>query len=132
LKSLKIPAYETNPKTLGQRLKKRRLELKLFQKDLRELFKLEKETYVNWEKDKCIPSMRHFPMLIEFLGYDPMPTAISLGEKLMSYRRKNGISRKALAKEIGVDEATLQGWETGGRKPQKKEHLEFVSSLMLG
>jgi DNA-binding XRE family transcriptional regulator len=130
LKSLKILPYEVNPKTLGGHLKKRRLELRLFQKDLRKLFKLEKETYANWEKDKCIPSMRYFPMLINFLGYDPLPEPVTMGEKLLAYRRRNGISRKSLAKEIGVDEGTLQGWEEDRRKPSTEAHVFQIQKLL--
>ncbi len=53
----------------------------LFQRDLRKLFKLEKETYANWEKDRCYPAMRHWPKIIAFLGYDPTPEPATLGGK---------------------------------------------------
>jgi hypothetical protein len=59
LKSLKPVPYAREPKTLGQHLRKRRMELGLFQRDLREHFKLEKETYANWEKERCYPAMKH-------------------------------------------------------------------------
>jgi DNA-binding XRE family transcriptional regulator len=45
------------------------MELGLRQLDLRVRFNLEKETYANWEKDHCYPAMKHWPGIIEFLGF---------------------------------------------------------------
>jgi DNA-binding XRE family transcriptional regulator len=88
-------SYERVPTTLGQHLKKRRTELGLFQSDLRRRFKLEKETYANWEKDRCYPAMKHWPSIIEFLGYDPNSEPKTTGERLVTYRRRLGLSRLA-------------------------------------
>jgi DNA-binding XRE family transcriptional regulator len=107
LKSLKLVPYERMPKTLGQHLKKRRMELGLFQRDLRARFKLEKETHANWEKDRYHPATKHWPGIIEFLGYDPSPVPKTMGERLLSYRRRYGLSRKMFAQQWGVDETTL-------------------------
>ena len=117
LKTLRPVNYERTPQTLGEYLKKRRVELGLFQRDLRKRFNLEKETYANWEKDRCYPAMRHWPGIISFLGYDPSPAPTSIGEQLLAYRRCRGLSRKALAKIAEIDEATLWRWETGEREP---------------
>lgn len=123
--------YEREPKTLGQHLKKRRMELGLFQRDLRTRFNLEKETYANWEKDRCHPVMRHWPGIIELLGYDPNPEPKTLGEKLLAYRRRHGLSRKALARQLGVDEATLWRWEVGLREPESERHVDALRRLAL-
>ena len=120
LKTLKPVPYERQPKTLGQHLKKRRLELGLRQRDLRERFNLEKETYANWEKDRCYPAMKHWPGIIAFLGYDPTPEPKTLGERLRAYRRRHGISRKALAAKLRVDEGTLWRWECGTGIPSEQ------------
>jgi transcriptional regulator with XRE-family HTH domain len=129
LKSLKPVRYERFPKTLGQHLKKRRLELGLLQHDLRQRFKLEKETYANWEKDRCYPAMKHWPGIIAFLGYDPNPVPVTIGERLLSYRRKQGMSRKALAAKLGADEGTVWRWECGSRVPVAQSHLEAIKIL---
>ena len=113
---------------MGQHLKKRRVELGLFQRDLRKRFKLEKETYANWEKDRCAPAMKHWPSIIAFLGFDPSPMPLTLGEKLLSYRRTQGVSRKALAETLGVDEGTLWRWETDERKPHDEK---YITALQL-
>jgi transcriptional regulator with XRE-family HTH domain len=117
LKSIKPVSYTREPKTLGQHLRKRRLEQGLLQRDLRARFKLKKENYANWEKDRCYPAMNPWPGIIEFLGRDPNPKPTTLGERLMAYRRRYGLSREALSIVIGADEATLWRWENNQRKP---------------
>ena len=123
--------YERTPQTLGEHLKKRRVELGFFQRDLRKDFKLEKETYANWEKDRCYPAMRHWPGIIAFLGFDPSPAPSTIGEQLLAYRRRHGLSRKALAADLAVDEATLWRWETDLRAPSDEVHLKALETLNL-
>ena len=53
LKTLKPVSYEREPQTLGQHLKKRRVELGLRQRDVEARFNLDDETYANWEKGRC-------------------------------------------------------------------------------
>jgi len=42
------------------------------------------------------------------LGYDPFPEPTTAGEEIKALRRRRGISRKTLAKEIGIDEPRLR------------------------
>jgi DNA-binding XRE family transcriptional regulator len=106
------------------------MELGLFQCDLRKRFGLEKGTYVTWEKDRCYPAMKHWPGIIGFLGYDPSPKPKTIGERLLAYRRQHGTSRKALARQLGADEATLWRWEVGQRIPVVQRHVDAVGQLM--
>jgi DNA-binding XRE family transcriptional regulator len=131
LKSLKPKPWVLLPRTLGEHLKKRRMELGLWQRDLRVRFKLEKETYANWEKDRCYPAMKHWPGIIEFLGRDPNPEPSTLGERLMAYRRHHGLSRTALAVVLGADDTTLWRWETDQRKPECEKHVDAIRRLKL-
>ena len=86
LKTLKSAPYEREPKTLGQHLKKRRMELGLRQRDEQARFSLDKETYANWEKGRCYPAMRNWPAIIAFLQFDPHGEPRSIGEALKAYR----------------------------------------------
>jgi DNA-binding XRE family transcriptional regulator len=106
------------------------MELGLLQRDVRLRFKLEKETYANWEKDRCYPAMRHWPKIIEFLGSDPSPEPRTLGERLMAYRRCQGLSRAALAVMVGADEATLWSWENNKRIPERPKHIDAIRHLV--
>ena len=107
------------------------MELGLLQRDLRLRFKLEKETYANWEKDRCKPAMKHWPEIIKFLGIDPNPEPTTLGERLLTYRRHHGLSRKALAALLGADDTTLWRWEIDQRKPECERHVEAIRQLEL-
>jgi DNA-binding transcriptional regulator YiaG len=106
------------------------MELGLFQRDLRERFKLEKETYANWEKGRCKPAIRHWPGIIEFLGYDPNSEPKTTGERLVTYRRRLGLSRVALAQHLNVDDTTLWRWEIGERQPECQRHIDAVRRLV--
>ena len=56
---------------------------------------------------------------IKFLGYDPLQSnATTLGEKIKQYRIQKGLSLRKLAKELGVEPATLTRWEKGEVKPR--------------
>ena len=130
LKSLKPRPWVLLPRTLGEHLKKRRMELGLLQRDLRLRFKLEKETYANWEKDRCYPAMKHWPGIIEFLGYDPDPGPKTIGDRILAYRRRHGLSRVAMARHLSVDEATLWRWETDRRQPECERHISAIRRLV--
>ena len=68
--------------------------------------------------NKNYPTIKHWPKIIEFLGYDPeFKPRNSLAATIWNYRRKNGISQPKLAKLIGVDPSTVFWWENG--KPVK-------------
>lgn len=68
--------YPEEPRTLGEHLRKRRLDLGLTQGQVAERFSATVQTVCNWEKGRSQPEPRHYPAVIAFLGYDP---ARSLG-----------------------------------------------------
>jgi transcriptional regulator with XRE-family HTH domain len=76
-------------------------------------------TLTNWESNRTVPAIRYFPSII-LLGYNPFPPGDSLREKLTTARKVRGLSRRKLAKRLGVDESTLAGWETERHQPTKK------------
>ena len=76
--------------------------------------------------------MKHWPAIIEFLGYDPSPEPNTIGERLLAYRRRHGLSRKELAGQLGADEATLWRWEVDQRRPEQPRHLAAISQLEPG
>lgn len=57
------------------------------------------------------------PKIIQFLGYVPFSVGDSSPERLKAYRKIRCLSRKKLARILGVDEGTLWRWETGQRQP---------------
>ena len=79
---LPYPALLT---TLGDHLRKRRLDLGLLQKDLAEKLRVDEMTICNWETNRTSPQLHLIPKVIAFLGYDPHDTQLSsLGERIVA------------------------------------------------
>jgi len=109
-------AYPKALKTLGDHLRKRRLDKKLLQKEVGHLLGVDKCTINNWETNRATPALFHIPRIIKFIGY--IPWEIQEGD-IKTRRQLWGISQESLAKQIGVDPGTVARWETGKRKPGK-------------
>jgi len=115
LKALKTKETDFEPQTLGEHLKKRRLNLGLTQNEAAKCLGVTSFTVINWECCRCRPAIQHFPPIRQFLGYDPVvPTAETLTGRLAAKRRELGWSQKEAARELGTDPSTWSSWETGG------------------
>ena len=116
--------------TLGDHLRARRLDLKLYQKDLSQFFGVNEGTINHWETNKHYPPVRFHPQIMDFLGYCPYTPAQSMAEKLKAIRvTLLGLTRKEMAKRIGVDEKTLMGWERDERQPAKR-YLRTLEAIL--
>ncbi|MBI3089379.1 MAG: helix-turn-helix domain-containing protein [Candidatus Tectomicrobia bacterium] len=60
-------AYPKNIKTLGDQLRKKRLDLGLLQKDVAEVIGVDATTIYNWEKGRVVPARRYVKEIIRFL-----------------------------------------------------------------
>jgi transcriptional regulator with XRE-family HTH domain len=122
--SAKEPQYTAYPQTLltiGDHLRKRRLDLKLFQKDVAKAIGVNTLTVCNWENNLTAPRLYLLPKIIEFLGFNPLASnATTLGERVKQYRIQKGLSLRKMAKELGVDKSTLARWERGRSKPREE------------
>lgn len=56
--------YGTNPETLGNKLRNRRLELHLLQKDLAGIIGVTKDCITNWENNLFEPEVRYMLEII--------------------------------------------------------------------
>ena len=82
-KPLKIPK---NLKTLGDHIRKHRIEIGLFQKDVACILGVDECSIYHWENNRCEPQLRYLPRIIKFLGYEPeIFTGETLGERLKRY-----------------------------------------------
>ena len=94
--------------TVGDHIKRRRLELNLLQRELANQLGVKTDTLLNWEHNRTRPTLRYLPKVIAFLGYNPIACEPrSLGQKVLQYRKSCGMSQKELAKHIGIDPTTL-------------------------
>ncbi len=109
-------------------MKKRRLDLKMLQKEVAQRLKTTVCTYRNWERNLRNPSFRYMPRIIEFLGYVPFDIPHeNLGQKICTYRQLLGLSQRELARQIGVDPSTIGSWERGKHKPEKRFERKLAS-----
>ena len=133
LKGQKRPekGYPTDPKTLGEHLKKRRIDLKLLQKGVAVQLGTHHQTLAFWEAGRFNPAPKYLPKIYSFLGYTPHRSSKTLAEKLVAYREARGLTKKQLAKVLGVHRRAVQDWERGDRKPSSKS-LKLIRGLIEG
>jgi DNA-binding XRE family transcriptional regulator len=62
--------YRKNPETIGEHIRKIRIDRGLYQWQVAERIGVTKSTIFNWEKG-TEPEQIYIPKIIEFLGYDP-------------------------------------------------------------
>ena len=128
----KPQGYPSELRTLGDHLRKRRMDLGLFQKDIAKRLGASTASVNNWELNEREPELRFIPGILRFLGYDPRPEPTTLGERICAaqepgtdaegtrcpaqprseYGRRLGGRRRAPA--VGVDAGAFRGVPSGG------------------
>ena len=123
-------------KTWGDHILKRRLELKLFQREVAQLLGVNETSVYDWEKHRTDPMVHLIPRITEFLGYiPPMFSGQTTGQKIVTYRHVRGMSQRALALTLKVDPGTLGRWERDESSPtgELKLRLEpFFREILSG
>jgi transcriptional regulator with XRE-family HTH domain len=109
----KVVRIPIEPKTIGDHIRKRRLELKLLQKNVAKHLGVCQPCAYNWESNTSQPDIAYMPAVIRFLGYNPLPSVEGLGAQLVQRRTALGLTQKELARRLGVDPSTLARWERG-------------------
>ena len=119
LRGQKAPpsAYPRGLRTLGDHLRKHRLDLSLLQREVAVRIGADGATVTNWELNHTQPALRFMPAIYRFLGYVPFPLTGGVGERLRAHRIIRGWSQKRFARELGVDPSTLAKWEREERVP---------------
>jgi len=121
--------YPQQLNSLGDHIRSRRLDLKLFQSEVAEQIGVDTTTICNWEINASAPAIRYIPSVLSFLGYAPFPPAQTLAERLTTARKGLGLSQRKMAEKLGVDPGTLQGWEAGRHQPTGKS-LEIIGRIL--
>ena len=118
------------PVTLGEHLRRRRLELGLYQKEVAIQIGVTTSTIWNWEHGWII-DLRHIPRVIEFLGYNPIPCPDDIVERLAWYKQVNGLTLELLGAEMGRDPEQLADWLNGRHKPCRRNREEVELFLAI-
>jgi transcriptional regulator with XRE-family HTH domain len=109
-----LPQYPKEFKTIGDHLRKKRLDLKLTQKEVAKQIGVDETTILNWELARTCPELKNLPNLIKFIGYLPIdPSNLTIGEKIVLYRQLQGLSQEKFARILKIDSSTLGRWEKG-------------------
>lgn len=129
LKGLKTKDWTDKPVTLGDHIKKVRKERGLLQREVAKALRVDSMSLVNWEKNRTKVGARFMPAIIQWLGYDPSPSAGSLGEWIVIARTRRGLARRALAAALGWDESVLRKYEEDRRSPDGPRLAQLRSIL---
>lgn len=126
-------AYPTNPKTIGEHIKKKRMDLGLMQKDIAKIIGVTKGTISYWEATDNPLRVKSYPGIIRFLGYIPFEIGDSPAEQLLGYRRILGLTHKGVAEKWGVDRGSIERWESGAipRNEQFREGIANVANKLV-
>ena len=111
--------YPETPRTLGEHLRKVRLDRRLDQRKVAQVIGCSKASLLNWEKGRAEPEVRFLPAILAVIGYDPRPAAKTFAEEVRREREGRGLSQEAFARLIGVDPSTVAGWEHGRHRPMR-------------
>ena len=103
------------PRTVGDHIRRTRLDLKMLQREVAERIGAGETSVFKWEANTVNPGIESMPAIIRFLGYNPLPAADTLGERLVRHRTSLGMTQGEAAKRIDVDAGTLARWERGER-----------------
>lgn len=128
------PAYPKTLTTLGDHIRKRRLDLGLWQKEVAATLGVTTSAVTNWEKNRVTPYFTYLPKIIAFLGYTPAPfdkIGGNIIEQIKLYRLTHGLSQEKFAKLIEIDETTIAKWERGEHEPTKRL-VNKISVFLVG
>lgn len=107
-----VSGFPWNPKTLGQHIFKKRIELGLTQFQVARQLGLGLQTISHWELEDNVPNISKYPAIINFLGYYPFTTDETEGGKIVRYRYENGISQKRFARMMKTSVAVVKMLES--------------------
>ena len=87
----RVVRIPTEPKTVGDHIRKKRFAAKMLQKEVAEQLGVNTTSVRSWEANIAEPEIRHTPAIIRFVGYNPLPTANTLAEQLVRQRTSPGL-----------------------------------------
>ena len=111
-------AYPVELNTLGDHLRKIRLDRGLSQPDVAKILKVTTDSVTGWELNRNEPTPKFAGAIIAFLGYFPFADVDqSFGKRLYYARLITGKTQEQVAELIGCDESNLRLIELDEREP---------------
>lgn len=125
------PRYPQEFRTIGDHLRKRRLDLRLGAKEVARTFGVRRDTYYGWEYGRFNPRNHRFSQIIDFLGYTPGDLLQPFcGEILRKFRQLHGVNQKKLAAILGINHVTLYFLEHDKQRPSMEIYQRILSTTV--
>jgi transcriptional regulator with XRE-family HTH domain len=116
--------YPETLRTVGDHLKRTRMDRGLSLERAGRQLGADASTLKGWEDGRFGVRRRHRGSVVAFLGYDPFPPERPWGEEVREKRLALGLTRKALAKVLGVNQETVAAWERGAEPLRHRARVE--------
>jgi DNA-binding transcriptional regulator YiaG len=113
-------AYPTELNTLGDWIRKTRLDRGLYQEDVAKILGVTENCVTKWELNRNEPEARHVPRIIELIGYCPYDVTDDLIDRVETIRRALGLTQEQMAKILYIDESSLASWVRREHKPVRQ------------
>jgi transcriptional regulator with XRE-family HTH domain len=105
--------------TLGERLRRYRMDLGMSQVDLARVLGVDPWTLLNWEKDRARPRARHMAQIWELLGEAGQLAPRDVPAQVRFARLRLGLTQAQFAELLGVNPSTVLRWEQGRTMPSR-------------
>jgi len=97
-------SYPQKPVSIGEHIKKKRMDLRQFQSDVAKIFGVSTDCVTYWENNRSTPQLIFYPKIMEFLGYSPLDfDKTTLSGRIKAYRHR----MDAPANEINVNRSKM-------------------------
>ncbi|MGE0129490.1 MAG: helix-turn-helix domain-containing protein [Blastocatellales bacterium] len=123
------PAYPKELNTLGDWIRKTRLDQGLFQEQVAQMLGVTEQSVTNWELHYNEPEALHIPRIIEFIGYCPYDPTTNLIDRVETIRRAFGLTQEQFSRILKVDESSFASWVRREHKPVKRS-VEILRSFL--
>lgn len=125
------PDYPVECKTLGDHMRKTRIDKGLSQAKVATLLNVTEGTVTGWELGHHAPQVPQRARIIRFLGFDPSSEAdTTLGQRIIAYRARFGLTQKELAEQLDIDPTTLSRLERDQGKRVHRTTHEKITALV--
>lgn len=112
--------YPHTPRTLGERIRQRRMDRGLTQHTLAERLGLSSTSVAHWERDLSEPSAACWPAIEGVLGVGLVPEREGLPGRVRTARLRLGLTQEELARRAGVHVRTIRNTELGHGESSRK------------
>ncbi len=123
-------AYPREINSLGDHIRKKRLDLGLLQRDVAAQMGVDSDSICHWEIGSSRPKASFLPRIYDFLAYCPWQAPAHFGEWLRMVRHSLGLSRKRLGHYQHIDESTLWRLESGRSEPTRQTESRLRDLLL--